>query len=133
MARDGTNADHQQIGDIAIDGLTKLAVSAWCNWDTLADFNSMFHKFSSSSNTVHFSSSGAGTSDNNEVLVSIANGAASNMSTSGANLIVTGTWQHWFFYYDGSQPTDATKIVVYFNGAAQTLTLQGASVPTSLP
>jgi hypothetical protein len=48
-----------------------------------------------------------------------------------ASALAAGTWRHWFIKYDGSQSTSATRLKLWRDGVAQTLSFSGA-VPTSV-
>ena len=58
-------------------------------------------------------------------------GAATNVNCSISNSVETGTWQHWFIAYDGSQSTNATKLRIFLNGVEQTVSFS-TTVPTSI-
>jgi hypothetical protein len=57
--------------------------------------------------------------------------ASGGASYGYANLTLTG-WHHVVMSYNGSESSDATKLVGYVDGVKQTLTFAGFSVPTSL-
>ena len=65
--------------------------------------------------------------DTTNLYFDVAAGAA---GVSGLTL-ETGRWYHIVMVYDGSQGTDATRLKVYLDGAAQTLSFSG-SPPSSI-
>jgi hypothetical protein len=77
--------------------------------------NDAFHR----THFVHFS-------DNTMYFV-IANGANANGSSSQN---ITG-WNHWAMVFDGSQSTNATRLLGYANGASQALTFNG-TIPATI-
>jgi hypothetical protein len=129
---DGSN-DNIAIGDIAIDGLATLAISVWANVDTLVNYQKLFSKEDGSSlSDVTVLCGGPGVGDNNEFAIAIRNGGTCQAFSNGQDLISTGVWQHWFFYYDGGGVANADKVKGYFNGAAKTLSF-GGTFPTTTP
>ncbi len=50
-----------------------------------------------------------------------------------ASSLTATAWHHVVWVFDGSQPTNATRLVCYVNGVAKVLTFSGSAVPASLP
>jgi hypothetical protein len=47
-------------------------------------------------------------------------------------VLVPGVWNHWAMVFDGTRPTNAERLALYFNGAAQVLSYR-LSTPAMLP
>src|SRR5574343_1589037 len=71
---------------------------------------------------------GFGTS--NQMRIFITNGASAGSAFPTISAGITN-WNFYEIYYDGTQPTNATKIVLKVNGSPVTLSISG-TVPTTL-
>jgi hypothetical protein len=58
-------------------------------------------------------------------------GAATNINCTIAGGTATGVWEHWFVAYDGSQATSATRLKIWKDGVAQTVSFS-AAVPATI-
>jgi hypothetical protein len=57
--------------------------------------------------------------------------AGANIACTIASSVTTGVWQHWLIAYDGSQTTNATRLKIFKDGAAQTVSFSG-TVPATI-
>ena len=133
MARDfNGSSDRIAIGDIAIDGISRLVISGWIWADTVSNYSTIFSKYSATSNRVEIALGGPGVGDSNEISFLIASGSNTYGYTSGANLVTTGAWHHVYMSYDGSGSGDSGRLKAWFNGSALTLTY-ASSIPATTP
>jgi hypothetical protein len=117
----GTNTQISGTTTVA-KNLTNFSMAAWIRRATTSSIQSVGF-FQTSANWLgifHFS-------DNNCYIVN-ANGGSSNNGSVSAN--ITG-WNQFTFTFDGSQATNATKLRLYINGAAQTLSFFGNQPATT--
>jgi hypothetical protein len=56
---------------------------------------------------------------------------AGNIACTIASSVTTGVWQHWFIAYDGGQATSATRLKIWKDGVAQTVSFT-ATVPATI-
>jgi hypothetical protein len=57
--------------------------------------------------------------------------AGANINCTIAGGTSTGAWEHWFIAYDGGQATSATRLKIWKDGVAQTVSFS-AAVPATI-
>ena len=124
MLFDGTD-DIVDCGDIhGIDGATKLTINAWM-------------KRSQSDSVVTI---GKTQSANYRVSINIFHdgnlyvNAGTGSSYAFGSVSLAGTdWNYISYVFDGTQSGNSSRLKVYVNGVAQTLSFSGANIPSSIP
>lgn len=134
MARtfDGTD-DNVSFGDLAgLDGLAALTVTFWVNALTLEDWANFVGKLSSTDGWGIQCGAAPNWGGNDDLFVSARNASANQWGYTTGGFVAANTWTHVAYVFDGAQATDATKLVLYTQGTARTLTFQGTALPTTL-
>jgi hypothetical protein len=117
----GTNTQISGTTDV-LRNQTYLTLAGWIrrpssatiqSWGTTADSANRHHFLHFSDNVMYFVS---------------ANGAATRAGSVSQNF--TG-WNHWAMVFDGSQSTNATRLVGYRNGSSLTLSFNGTIAATT--
>lgn len=127
MARTFVAASSQAInfGDInALDGFAVLTVACWVKPTILVDYQQTLGKGTATDGWT-MQIAGAGTYDNENVLIAIRNGSNTFGHTTVADLMVAGTWAHWCAVYNGAGVGNSGRLQFYFDGIQQTLTYVG--------
>lgn len=122
------------IADTAVLQFTKFTASVWFNAVTLAVNQTVIGKTNFISSHVGPWTLVTDSASSTDLLISIANGASDTGNNFGKTTslgLSTGTWYHAVFVYDGSQGTNATKLLLYVNGVQKTLAFTG-TIPASL-
>ena len=127
---DGSD-DKVNIGDIdAIDGISKLTMSAWVQTRTRTDYDGILNKNNDSEdNRTGLAVGGVSVGENNDAQVLIANGSNTAGFTTG-NILVDGVWNHWVAVFDGTQSGNDARLRFWFNGFEQTLSYLG-TIPST--
>lgn len=116
LSFDGVN-DVVSAGDInAIDGATNLTISAWMKRNTTNSFVTL-GKSEASARRVNVNMFNDG-----RIYFNVGNCTSATYGYFSNN---DRNWHHVVMVYDGSQSTNATKLVVYLDGEPQTLTFFG--------
>jgi hypothetical protein len=124
MLFDGTD-DIVDCGDIhGIDGTTKLTINAWM-------------KRSQSDSVVTV---GKTQSSNYRVSINLfndgnlyANLAIGSSYAFGSVSLIGTDWNYISYVFDGTQSGNSSRLKVYINGVAQTLSFSGGDIPSSIP
>lgn len=106
----------------AMDGASQITISFWANPST-------------SGSNIGYWSQWNGSIGALIETVAAGFGLKGNIGVSfndGANDVPTSTWTYTAYSYDGTQSTNATKLVEYVNGSPVTLTY-GGTIPTTWP
>lgn len=125
---DGVN-DAVTIGDVnAIDGISKMTVSAWVYQDSLVQGNSVVSKYSSAEEGwgILVSDQTAGGDD---IMIRLSFSIIANIET----IHNAREWEHWTFVFDGTQTGDANRLKFYKNGSPVTITSFGGTIPSTIP
>lgn len=122
------SSDKVDWGDLdALDGLTKLTISAWMYFDSTAgDFGYMLSKESGSGSNIFGWVLTMKTSDANLHVI-----ARNNDASNGHFVTTLDALRHYLYVFDGTQSTDATRLKCWDQGAQQTLTFVG-TIPASI-
>jgi hypothetical protein len=104
-----------------IDGASKVTISAWVKITAGADYATYISKHDSTLHGLFFN--GMGASDCSGCQKAVFIGARTGTDNhqdmyTGASYepMTTGTWHYINYVFDGSQPTDATKLKAYVDG-----------------
>ena len=117
--------DYVNCGDIDdIDGIGKLTIEAWVNWQTLDLLSTIVAKRNNHSDKIQFGLGQSGSGDTDDIKIQIGTGVLGYGYTSG-DIISTGTWYHVAMVFDGAQAADTDRLKFYLNGVQQTLTYTG--------
>jgi|688.fasta_scaffold519584_2 hypothetical protein len=109
-------------------GLTKFTLALWIRRDSSGSQQGVgFNSGSGVTETSHRSHITHFT--DNRMYFVICNGSSTN--GNGNTLQNITGWNHWAMVFDGTQPTNATRLNGYVNGVSQSLTFSG-SIPSSL-
>ncbi|MBL7817975.1 MAG: T9SS type A sorting domain-containing protein [Saprospiraceae bacterium] len=118
---DGTN-DYVSVPNIAtFNSLTAFTVEAWVNTTVGTGYRAILTKGNNIQLAIY---------DSNDIYCRIASGTDAYGFTTTAVLPIN-TWVHVAAVYDGSQSNNATRLKIYINGTAQTLSYAG-TIPTSV-
>ena len=107
-------------------GLSKFTLALWIRRDSSGSQQGAGFTSGSSATDIDNRTHVTHFSDNRMYFV-ISNGSSTNGNTLQN---ITG-WNHWAFVFDGTQSTNATRLLGYVNGSSQTLTFSG-TIPSSL-
>ncbi|MFO1152047.1 MAG: LamG-like jellyroll fold domain-containing protein [Rhodospirillales bacterium] len=128
LVLDGVN-DNVSLGDInALDGITKMTVSAWIKQDTLKTGAAIITKWTASNNHFYFGTENSCIGVPRLVFRVDSNGSGCVFEETGHQ---AGVWEHWVMVFDGTQSGNA-RIEAYKNGAAYTLAY-GGTITSPLP
>ena len=131
MSRDrvGVNLDGigYTKGALTTDLTTAATWGFWMNQETLDVKAGILGKGDSASNSINFY-----TWTDGGFYFDIRTGSTITGSFDYSSAISPKTWYYLTVVFDGSLADNATRLKIYVNGAAQTLTFEG-TVPTSLP
>ncbi len=125
---DGVN-DSVNIGDVnALDGISKMTVSAWVNQDSLVQGNSVVSKYSSSEEGwgILVSDQTAGGDD---IMIRLSFSIIANIES----VHTAGVWEHWTFVFDGTQTGNSNRLKFYKNGSQIAITTFGGTIPSTIP
>jgi hypothetical protein len=119
--------------DTSLDMTTKLTVALWIQQPVLATNKALAAKWDYRTQGCWAFQTANINSD--ELMVFIAtrlgdNGSGGNGKTTGANM-VTGSWYHVAFVYDGEGAANADRLKVYVDGQEKTLSFAG-TIPSFL-
>ncbi len=135
LSFDGTD-DYVRTGNLsALDGATQATWSFWhrqneLKWSSnfISKWDGNYDQISWLITTCPSSFGGGGYLD--EFCVFFSGGVFAHTGLNG-NANVAGSWQYLTVVYDGSKPTNDTKLKIYVNGIPKTLSFNG-TIPTSL-
>lgn len=111
----------------ATDSASQLSLAAWVKPDALANNMQIIGKYNGS-NWYFGASNVCGGS--NDVEFS-PEGSLGNGRCSAADILAAGAWTHIVVVYDGTQSTDAQKVVFYANGALVNSATFGSGIPAT--
>ncbi len=121
---DGSNDFASTTANTALNGATQLTIAGWVKKNSLTSRGAIFTRWTSASNWLSIQL--ATTNDFNFI---VGNGG----TTYGTLESPADTaWHHYALVYDGSQATNATKLIAYVDGVATTLSFTG-TIPTTAP
>lgn len=134
--RDNVSPNYVNIASLgSISGATKFSVSYWVRHDitpygaVISPLNRSHFSYTSNNASVNGFYTQTHTATRGGILVGFNSGVyAQGTSTINEDPQV---WNNFIFVYDGTQATNATRILVYENGVQVTLGFTGA-VPASL-
>lgn len=115
-------------GFTILNGATNASWSCWLNRDTAALNQSLVSRQNTA--TTVFCYELAANSSDDFVFLSDNGGLCSG---TVATTLSTSTWYHLTVTYNGGGATDADKVKMYINGAAQSVTFAGTAIPSTLP
>lgn len=111
---------------------TAVTFEAWIRATTLVNDGAIVSVYNSSGNAIRLKLGGSTNSDggSNDVSVTVRNGTTP-FGYTATNWVQTGVWYHVALVFDGSQATNAAKLLLYVNGVARSLSFTTGTVPTS--
>jgi hypothetical protein len=118
-----------------LEGATQASWSFWFKINVMGNSQTFLAKFSTNSSndswTIRVPTSGLGAGNEELSLYFSASVLAWTAGAGGTGNFSPNKWYHATFTYDASQPTNATKVKLYLNGAQKTLNYLG-TIPSSL-
>lgn len=112
---DGNNK-HVIIGDVLeLNATEKFTIAFWMNQKIIDQTDNIFVKFTSGTSNIQILTTGG------NLRFRIGNGAASWGEFDYSTIMSAGVWHHVVMVFDGSQAGNATRLVVYIDGAPITL------------
>ena len=128
----GSDNEDINFGDVTfMDGDTQATILMTLEPTALGTFDGFYTKGTSVSSRVRFGLGGTGAGTASDILLNIANGAASSSYTTNEPL-QAGCKARLAIVFNGGGATDDDKLKLYVNGTLQTLTHSvspGASIP----
>jgi hypothetical protein len=120
----------------AIDGAAKVTVSAWIKVNTGADYVTYFGKQDAGRHGMFFGNMGAGDCSGcqKSIFLGARTGADNHQdmyTATSAEPMTAGTWHYLNYVFDGTQPTDATKLKAYVDGTQ--IAFPGAQIRGPIP
>lgn len=120
------------LGDVSgtLGGVNKCSVSCWMKQPTITTptYRRVWQMGDTYDNLALFWNSTYWL-----IVAGLGTGSYKTVRTSGSSTIDDDTWHLWTVVYDGTQSTDATKLVIYKNTTLQTMAADSGPIPTSLP
>lgn len=104
---------------------TSMSLSVWCKINSSLSNKAIFGWWTGN-NGIFLQT---GISNGTQILVLSGNGG--NYAQSPVSSFVASAWHHIVMAYDGSQATDAQKLVMHIDGSQQSLTFNSA-IPSSV-
>lgn len=121
---DGSN-DIVDLGNIAVlNGATQYTIEAWVQFETFSIYSTVFAKRVADNDRAAMLQVWSFTGD-----IAVAVNGGYGYTSEPLN---TDTWYHIAVVYDGAQPSDATRLKLYVNGSAKSLTFLD-EVPNTTP
>lgn len=119
---DGSNDQIQFTDNNALDGISKLYISAWVKQSGQGTNDLVVSKYLGGSAVGwSFQTGGASSGDADDIL--FADNA--QVGHTNSNLLNTREFAKWDMVYDGSQTGNSNRLKIYFNGANISLTFPG--------
>jgi hypothetical protein len=110
-----------------LDSTATFSMAFWYNTSTLASAQNIFVKQTSGTERIIIQYSNT----SNNFLVLLNNGGATSQGAfSLTGIINANEWHHFAVVYDGAQATDATRLLIYVDGVARTVTFTG-TIPST--
>lgn len=125
---DGSTSGIASSNISALNGASFLTYSCWVNPTALGSFKPFMSKEQTSDGN-NRTILGTGANATGDIWCQLANG--SNSYGYSSVVLNTSRWYHLVMTFDGTQSTNATKLLCYVNGVQQTLTFSG-TIPSTL-
>ncbi|MFQ5552085.1 MAG: LamG domain-containing protein, partial [Gemmatimonadales bacterium] len=114
-------------GDInAMDGVSKLTVTAWLKPSALSQFQSPLRKGGGDTAQMRMTPGSPSTG----IRAKLGNGADTYGET-GSIPLSNGTWGHWAMVFDGAGATNDDRLKMYFDGVEKPMTFSGTIPATT--
>lgn len=108
-----------------LNSTANFSWSSWINFDDITATHYMFVKSASSTNRILI------LQQTSRFYVYVNNGSSPNAYFTLTGAVANNEWHHYAVVYDGSAGTDATKLVIYLDGVAQTLVFSASPPATT--
>jgi hypothetical protein len=125
-----SGTDRILLGDVTeVNNVQNFSISTWVNQTEVPSSvsNYIFYKQKDTSNRIYF----ATITTSNRLQILVANGSTSSYGylNTYQNYITAGRWHHVVVVYDGTQATNATRLVLYIDGVAVPFTGFTGTIP----